>query len=507
MNDLRMKGEAMKDWFDGLSLRVKLFLIVGFVALSMVSSVAIGQFIIHRVQIGGKLYTGIELKMDYIDKVARIRLNLNLLNSILKGQIMDYDPETLSGLKTTTKKFDEAIAEMRESLNNPGGKKLYCGSCHAVDHAQAVVASYDELAASWPKMDEMINKKILPALAKGDKATALEAFDGEFFEKYYSLMASTKAAVDELRAGQEATKEKAMREVKNFGLFFIIGGIISLIAVGLFAFLVVQMLVRSINTIVSDLDESADRISAEAQATASTSQMVAEMASEMSASLEETSASLEEITAMVQQNDTNSAEANSGMKQNEAIGSRANVNVAAMQLSMQNIKKDSDAIATIIREIEAIAFQTNLLALNAAVEAARAGEQGAGFAVVADEVRNLAQRTAQSARNSSDLIERAIGNVNDGLKKVNEVVAESTDVVEGSRKVAILVEEISTASHEQTQGVIQINKAVTEMDTGTQQMAANAEELAAASEAVTSQTMMLRDNIGHLTRLVEGRKN
>jgi methyl-accepting chemotaxis protein len=496
----------MKRWFDSLSLRVKLFVLVGFVALSMVSSVGIAQYIIQRVQIGGAMYTGIELKMDYIDKVARIRLNLNLLNSILKGQIMEYDPETLSGLKTTSKKFEEAIVEMQGSLVKPEGKKLYCGSCHAVDVASDVVASYEELAASWPKMDEIINKKILPSLEKGDKANALEAFDGEFFEKYYSLMGSTKTAVDQLRGGQEATKAEAMAEVKKFGLFFIVGGAISLLVVCLFAFFVVQMLVHSINAIVSDLDESADRISEEAQATASTSQMVAEMASEMAASLEETSASLEEITAMVQQNDTNSHEANSSMKQNESIGSRANVNVAAMQISMQNIKKDSDEIASIIREIEAIAFQTNLLALNAAVEAARAGEQGQGFAVVADEVRNLAQRTAKSARSSSDLIERAIGNVNDGLQKVNEVVAESKDVVDGSRKVAILVEEISTASHEQTQGVLQINKAVTEMDTGTQQMAANAEELAAASEAVTAQTMMLRDNIGHLTRLVEGGK-
>jgi methyl-accepting chemotaxis protein len=445
--------------------------------------------------------------MEYIDKIARTRLNLNLINSILKGQILDYDPETLSSLKNTGARFDEVIAEMRKNLTDSGGKSLYCGSCHAVEMGSSVVASYDELAASWPKMDEIINKTILPAMANGDKDTALEAFDGEFFDMFYGLMQSTKAAVDQLRGGQELTKERAMAEVKMFSLFFIIGGVLSLAAVGLFAYIFVQMLVRSINTIVSELDESADRISDEAQATNSTSQVVAEMASEMAASLEETSASLEEITAMVQQNDTNSAEANSSMKQNEAIGSRANTNVAAMQISMQNIKKDSDAIASIIREIEAIAFQTNLLALNAAVEAARAGEQGAGFAVVADEVRNLAQRTAQSARNSSDLIERAIANVNEGLQKVNEVVAESKDVVAGSRKVAVLVEEISTASHEQTQGILQINRAVTEMDSGTQQMAANAEELAAASEAVTSQTLMLRDNISHLTRLVEGRKD
>ena len=494
----------MREWFESLSLRVKLFLLVGFVGLSMVSSVVIAQFIIHRVQIGGAMYAGIERKMAYTDNLARTRLNLVHLNSMVKDQIVEYDPDSLGGLNNTGKRFEEAIAEMQENLVNPGGNKLYCGSCHVVELAAAVGASHEDLAASWPKMAAIINKTILPSLEKGNKAAALEAFDGEFFERYSGLMASSKAAVDELRGGTEAAKAEAIAEVKRFGTFFIVGGSISLLAVCLFAFAIVQMLVRSIKTIVDELDESADRISEESRATASVSQVVAEMASEMAASLEETSASLEEITAMVQQNDSNSAEANSGMKHNDAIGSRANANVAAMQASMQNIKKDSDAIASIIREIEAIAFQTNLLALNAAVEAARAGVQGAGFAVVADEVRNLAQRTAQSARNSSDLIERAIGNVNDGLQKVNEVVTESRDVVDGSRKVAVLVAEIATASREQTLGVLQINKSVTEMDTGTQQMAANAEELAAASEAVTAQTMMLRENIGHLTRLVEG---
>ena len=126
--------------------------------------------------------------------------------------------------------------------------------------------------------------------------------------------------------------------------------------------------------------------------------------------------------------------------------------------------------------------------------------------MVADEVRNLAMRAAEAARNSSTLIERAIKNVDDGLGKVDSVVAQSSDVSEGSRKVSVLIGEISTASREQTLGIVQINKSVSEMDTGTQQLAASAQELAVIADSVMSQAIMLRDNIQTLTELMDGHR-
>ncbi|MFZ5761996.1 MAG: methyl-accepting chemotaxis protein [Thermodesulfobacteriota bacterium] len=497
----------MMEWFNGLSLRKKLFMLVAFASMALTVSIGLGLFIIKRVQIGGWTYSGIEMKTDYIDDLARARLNFNLLNSILKSQILEYDEESLSGLRTTITKQDEVLAAMRAKLKGSGdAKQMHCGSCHVIPEGSAVVTSFSQAEANWGKMKEIINTQILPALQRGDAAGATALFEGEFFDMYYDLMSSTKDAVDELRSVTGQIKEATVKEVRWFTLFFAAGGLLSIVVVILLSLFFVQMIVRTVNSIVGELNHAADRITDESRSTSSSTQTLAEMASEMAASLEETSASLEEITAMIQQNDTNSSEANGAMRHNAEVSQRANLDVGEMQKNMQHIKQDSDEISSIIKEIESIAFQTNLLALNAAVEAARAGEHGAGFAVVADEVRNLAMRAADSAKNSAALIERAIKNVDNGLARVNSVVEESNEVITGTRKVGVLIEEISTASREQTQGILQINKAVTEMDSGTQQLAASAEELAAAAEAVMSQTIMLRDNIQGLTELVEGRQ-
>ncbi len=155
-------------------------------------------------------------------------------------------------------------------------------------------------------------------------------------------------------------------------------------------------------------------------------------------------------------------------------------------------------------QVAEIAFQTNILALNAAVEAARAGEAGAGFAVVAEEVRNLAQRSAQSAKETAEKIEVAIRNGDRGVQISEKVAGALHVIVEKARQVDELVGEIATASQEQSQGIGQLNMAVGQMDKVTQANSASAEETASAAEELNAQALSLSDNVADLRQLVGG---
>jgi methyl-accepting chemotaxis protein len=214
---------------------------------------------------------------------------------------------------------------------------------------------------------------------------------------------------------------------------------------------------------------------------ASASQSVAESASKQAASIEETSASLEELTAMAARNSDHAHQADQLMT--EAIRQTQNASQTMERLSeaMHTISGLSTKIAHIVDTIDEIAFQTNLLALNAAVEAARAGEAGAGFSVVADEVRNLAMRAADAAKETSILIDDTVKSIKNGNALVGNTTQAFHEVVSNANKVATFMNEIASASQEQTNGIRQINMAVTEMDKSTQQNAATAEQLSAST--------------------------
>jgi methyl-accepting chemotaxis protein len=263
---------------------------------------------------------------------------------------------------------------------------------------------------------------------------------------------------------------------------------------------------NSINTAVDNLDKaltqvssSTEQVSSASQQISSGSQSLAQGANEQASSLEEVSSSLEEMSSMTKQNAENANQAKSLAGTANTQAAQGTEAMSRMSSAINKIKTSSDQTAKIVKTIDEIAMQTNLLALNAAVEAARAGEAGRGFAVVAEEVRNLAQRSAEAAKNTANMIEESVKNAQDGVNISDEVSKSFVQIVDGIKKVNDLVAEIAAASNEQAQGINQVNTAVAQMDKVTQQNAANAEESASAAEELSSQSEELQGMVNQFS--------
>ncbi len=300
----------------------------------------------------------------------------------------------------------------------------------------------------------------------------------------------------------QVNKEDILTSVKTMNTLFIILLIVMAVFSLVAGILFTSRLVKPINRIVAGLSEGAHQVASASLQVSESSQSLAEGASQQAASLEETSSSLEEMSAMTKQNADNANQAKAMMNEAKVVVDKANTQMVRLTEAIGQITRSSEETGKIIKTIDEIAFQTNLLALNAAVEAARAGEAGAGFAVVADEVRNLALRAAEAARNTSELIEKTIKAVKTG----NEVTVSTKEAfqanVELSGKISQLVDEIASASDEQSHGISQVNTAVTEMDKVTQETAANAEGSASAAEEMNAQAQQMRVFVEELAGVV-----
>ncbi|HAV61320.1 MAG TPA: hypothetical protein DCY13_03035 [Verrucomicrobiales bacterium] len=279
------------------------------------------------------------------------------------------------------------------------------------------------------------------------------------------------------------------------------------------AFAAAVLLLVSINSrrIRSALIRLADRLSegsayttASAAAVAAASKQLADGASNQATSIEETCASLEEMTGMVNRNADAAQQAKTLSTQTSLAADSGSKDMEQMMHSIAAIKSSSDEVAKIVKNIDEIAFQTNILALNAAVEAARAGEAGAGFAVVAEEVRNLAQRSADAARETSRRIEDAISKTTQGVEVSGKVALSLKEIVERARTVDNLVGEIAVASREQAQGIVQINETVTQVDRITQSTSSTAEECASAAAELNMQAATQKAEVDQLLALVGG---
>ena len=421
--------------------------------------------------------------------------------------------ESLAGLQESTLKYNVANLEYVTGRDEETqARKLAAAAAYRKDidvHAAELARGLDsadaralqeKIAAALKTYDESI-ARLQKSLKANEFEEAMKTLDGDVAKNYAAietaLTALSRFVFDLSNRNGEATQGILDR---NLRITLVLGSVIAglaLLSVGFVQWLSFRIS-RNLGNISGTLSEAAVEIFSKAGSFTATSTQLADGASQQAASLEETSASLEEMAGMTRRNAEAAQNAKQIAGQTRTAVENGTQGMQRMTAAMDGIKSSSAEMSKIIKSIDEIAFQTNILALNAAVEAARAGEAGAGFAVVAEEVRALAQRSAAAARETANKIEVALNKSNEGANTSVEVAGMLDQIVDQVRKMDSLVAEIATSSGEQSQGIEQITKAMSEMDKVTQSNAAGAEESASAATELSAQSTQLREAVEQL---------
>jgi methyl-accepting chemotaxis protein len=476
-------------------LKLSVKIIAGFLAGSLITLMVgyVGVTKINAIQkADSEMY---ELCTKAIGRMSEglrdFQLSRNRIKDVFIARfVMGKDPaEQVRAIRELDKHFEDVLADYEKTIRAEEVRKKF-------EEAKRALARY------YPIRDKVVD---LAVEGKRDEALNL------LYDQGAKVAVQTEAALEELfQVKVTQAKIRADNNKADAGSAVEFTWIVSLLGtlVSIFTGILISLsITRPISRVVQGLRDASGQVAAASGQVSGASRQLAEGASEQASCIEETSSSLEEMSSMTKQNAQHASQANLLMTDTGGVVSTAYDSMNRLTDSMSEMSKASEETSKIIKTIDEIAFQTNLLALNAAVEAARAGEAGAGFAVVADEVRNLAMRAAEAAKTTADLIEGTVKKIKEGSEIVEKTSYEFARLSAGAGEMSKLVNQITAASHEQAQGIEQINLAVGEMDKVIQRNAATAEESASASKEMNAQAEQMKAFVEELVSLVEGSSN
>jgi methyl-accepting chemotaxis protein len=431
---------------------------------------------------------------SYEDRLnAEFQLGYRLFNQMYPGEWKVVEGSLYKGSVVINEnyRFVDAISKETGSLAT-----IFMGDTRVA----TTVRNSDGTRAIGTKSAQGVTKKVLK---NGEIYNGEAMVDGKLCRtKYRALKDNSGKIIGMWFMGFESSKihKQVLGDCLSLGIYMFI-----FLALG-FAILIYfsSRIARPLTNLTDRLNQVSGRIAATANQLSISSQELSKGSTEQASAIEESSSSLQDSTSKLQQNLSNTREATQLAEQVKESATTGNIEMEETTVTMKEIKKSSDQVSQIIKLIDDIAFQTNILSLNAAIEAARAGEAGVGFAVVAEEVRNLAGRSAQAAKDITEIIEFNIKLSGKGVTVAEKASQALATITSQAKKVNELMDEISAASLEQTQEVEKVNKSLAQIQNVTQQSAANAEQNAVASEELNAQANNINAIMQELSKLING---
>jgi methyl-accepting chemotaxis protein len=474
-----------------LKLRTKLLL--GFVGVALIGSVIgiIGMYGITTINnADSKLFQNITVPVSQLVEVTKdfelLRIaNIKYASAANLAEAASFEKQ-IGPLEDNLKKLTD---EFRGTLLTEKGKQI--------------AASFDVALADY----ENDIAEIIRLVKDGKRDAAIALVNGSAANSAgKAAQALDSITADKILLAKETSDGNIKLTNSMVTLMLVVSILGLLISIVLALWISVWMISRPLMKISQTLASGSGQIGTASEQLSASSQEIANGATEQASSIEETSSSMEELSSMVKQNVVNAKES-SVLADKSAESAQAGFGQMEKMLeSMTEINRSSDKIKKVIKVIDDIAFQTNILALNAAVEAARAGEAGMGFAVVADEVKNLANRSAEAAKETSEMIEDSIKKTANGLELATKLAESFQEILKIGRKVSEMAREVESASRQQDTGIEQVNKAIVQFDEVVQANASSAEETASAAEELQSQVENLNEIVGNLLKLVTGQE-